>query len=240
MPQFESQIVSILPTGIAPFAVASQTLVANLNANFLNGYGPGDFAAASHTHPASAISNATAAGIELLAAADAEEQRRSLQLSSLSGDPTVPIEGIAYHRTRINSGGSVSTRRRLNVIAGANITLSIADDPTDDETDVTITSTASGGSGSGDVRSVSLIGDDATLTDGNPSMVIAGPLVRSITVTLPGSPTVGRVFTVVNRASIWDVTATDGVQSFVVTPGHYVDLVFIPPGQYFSFGLKSY
>lgn len=193
MPQFESQIVSILPTGIAPFAVASQTLVANLNANFLNGYGPGDFAAASHTHPASAISNATAAGIELLTAADAEEQRRSLQLSSLSGDPTVPIEGIAYHRTRINSGGSVSTRRRLNVIAGANVSLSIADDPANDETDVTITSTASGGSG--DIRYTVATSADYTW-ESTGGIVVVNATAGDKNVSFPASPVNGACFTV--------------------------------------------
>lgn len=160
-----------VPMGIAPLIVTSQTLVENLNARFLNGYGPSAFAWASHTHPASQISNATSAGISLLTAADAEEQRRSLEISDLSGTPTVDIEAVAYHRTRVNSGGATSTRRRLNVIAGDNITLSIADDPTDDETDVTISSnlndrlvaTQHSLTGGGDLsanRTLSLVNDE--------------------------------------------------------------------------------
>jgi hypothetical protein len=147
MPRIEGQAVIVTPSGTAPLAVTSQALCSNLNADLLDGYGSSAFAWANHVHPASHISNATTAGIALLTAAEDEEQRRSLQLSSLSGEPTIPIEAIAFHRTRINSGGSVSTRRRLNLIQGSNVTLSIADDPANDETDVTINSTASGGSG---------------------------------------------------------------------------------------------
>jgi hypothetical protein len=45
---------------------------------------------------------------------------------------------------RKNSTGSEYRRRRLNFIEGSNVTLTVADDPTDDEVDVTIA--ASGGS----------------------------------------------------------------------------------------------
>lgn len=47
---------------------------------------------------------------------------------------------------RKNSTGSEFIRRRTNFIEGANITLTVADDPTNNEVDVTITGSA-GGSG---------------------------------------------------------------------------------------------
>lgn len=47
---------------------------------------------------------------------------------------------------RKNSTGSEFRRRRLNFIEGSNVTLTVADDPTDDEIDVTIAA-ASGSSG---------------------------------------------------------------------------------------------
>ncbi len=46
---------------------------------------------------------------------------------------------------RKNSSGSVFVRRRLNLIEGTNVTLTVSDDPTNDEVDVTIA--ASSGSG---------------------------------------------------------------------------------------------
>lgn len=44
-----------------------------------------------------------------------------------------------------NSGATVGTRRRINFIEGTNVTLTIADDAGNEEVDVTIASTASGG-----------------------------------------------------------------------------------------------
>lgn len=192
--QFDQQIQSTVPTGVAPFTVASTTVVTNLNANFLNGYGPSAFAWASHTHPASQISNATSAGISLLTAADAEEQRRSLEISDLSGTPTVDIEAVAYHRTRVNSGGATSTRRGLNLIQGSGVSLSIGDDPASDETDVTISATSVGGNG--DSRHT-----DYTTTDYSwpvtGGIVICNCTGGSIMLTLPAAPANGTIFTAV-------------------------------------------
>lgn len=47
---------------------------------------------------------------------------------------------------RKNSAGSVFTRRRINLIEGSNVTITVADDAGDDEVDVTIAATGSGGS----------------------------------------------------------------------------------------------
>lgn len=60
---------------------------------------------------------------------------------------------------RKNSAGSVFTRRRLNFIEGTNVTLTVADDGTDGEVDITIAATGGGG-GSGTVT-------DFIFTDGN-------------------------------------------------------------------------
>jgi len=46
-----------------------------------------------------------------------------------------------------NNGSSVASRRGINFIPGSNITLTIADDSSNEEVDVTINSTASGGGG---------------------------------------------------------------------------------------------
>ena len=48
---------------------------------------------------------------------------------------------------RKNSGSNVGTRPRLNFIEGNNITLTISDDSTDDEIDITISATGGGGGG---------------------------------------------------------------------------------------------
>lgn len=48
---------------------------------------------------------------------------------------------------RKNSGANVGTRPRLNLIEGANITLTVADDAVDNEVDVTVSSTGGGGGG---------------------------------------------------------------------------------------------
>ncbi len=48
---------------------------------------------------------------------------------------------------RKNSGADVGTRPRINLIEGANVTLTITDDTGDNEVDVTIAASGGGGSG---------------------------------------------------------------------------------------------
>ena len=57
--------------------------------------------------------------------------------------PQVQAQGLAVRK---NSTGTVSARKRVNLIEGSNVTLTVADDDASDEVDVTIA--ASSGSGS--------------------------------------------------------------------------------------------
>lgn len=52
-------------------------------------------------------------------------------------------------KVRKNSTGSTFTRGRLNLIEGTNVTITVADDSADDEVDVTIASTVTGGTVTG-------------------------------------------------------------------------------------------
>lgn len=60
---------------------------------------------------------------------------------------TIPstLDTNARVGVRKNSTGSTSTRRRLNIIEGANITVTVADDSGDEEVDVTVAATGAGG-----------------------------------------------------------------------------------------------
>lgn len=57
-----------------------------------------------------------------------------------SGNPTIDWDGV---QVRKNSAGSTFTRRRVNLIEGSNVTLTVADDAGSDEVDVTITASGS-------------------------------------------------------------------------------------------------
>lgn len=59
---------------------------------------------------------------------------------------------------RKNSTGSTYLRRRLNIIEGSGITITVADDSVDEEVDITINQAA--GSGSGDVEGQFIVGFD--------------------------------------------------------------------------------
>lgn len=76
---------------------------------------------------------------------------------SRADDPTSVLQDVlADHASKIdsgvtvrkNSGADVGTRPRINLIEGANVTLTIADDGAGDEVDITIAASGGGG-GSG-------------------------------------------------------------------------------------------
>lgn len=56
-----------------------------------------------------------------------------------------PLFGTTTVTVRKNSGANVGTRPRLNLIEGANITLTVTDDAVGNEVDITVTGTASSG-----------------------------------------------------------------------------------------------
>ena len=58
-------------------------------------------------------------------------------LGLLGGGPTT-IDSPAKYAVRVGSGGTVSTRHRLNMIASTGLTLAISDDAINDESDVTV------------------------------------------------------------------------------------------------------
>lgn len=75
---------------------------------------------------------------------------------NLDFDETAALGNNARVGVRKNSAGSTYTRRRLNLIEGSGVTLTVADDGTDEEVDVTIA--ASGGGGGSSVFDASVLG----------------------------------------------------------------------------------
>jgi hypothetical protein len=66
----------------------------------------------------------------------------SLSYSKLTGAPT-----LRYQTMRVNGGIDLPQRGRVNLVAGANVALSAADDPGGDQTTVTISASGGGGGG---------------------------------------------------------------------------------------------
>jgi len=62
-------------------------------------------------------------------------------------DQTVDLNNNARVGVRKNSTGSTFLRRRINLIEGSNVTLTVADDSGSEEVDVTIAASSSGGGG---------------------------------------------------------------------------------------------
>ncbi len=71
---------------------------------------------------------------------------------------TVNANDVAWNGVdvRKNSTGSVFTRRRLNLIEGTNVTLTVADDAGNGEVDVTIASSGGGGVGDADYGDITV------------------------------------------------------------------------------------
>lgn len=60
-------------------------------------------------------------------------------------DPAANLDNNARVGVRKNSTGSTFLRRRINLIEGSNVTMTVADDSTNEEVDVTISTTGGGG-----------------------------------------------------------------------------------------------
>ncbi|MDH3497235.1 MAG: hypothetical protein OER21_10750 [Gemmatimonadota bacterium] len=189
---FTQQVISSVVTGTAPFAVASITKVTNLNADLLDGLDSTAFAAAGHSHLMSQLTDGPA--------------------NVPSVDHVLTWDGARYEVlfptivVRKNTGADVGRRRRLNLIEGTNVTLTIADDPGSDEIDITINAPAAGG-GAPVGASYVVIGLDATLTAERVLAVTAGHLSlgdggpnANVTLGLPNVGTPGTYVSVTTDA----------------------------------------
>jgi hypothetical protein len=102
----------------------------------------------------------------------------TISASGLDLNDAATLDNNARVGVRKNSDGSTFTRRRLNLIEGANVTLTIADDSVNEEVDVTIA--ASGGGGTGDVVGPASSTDNAVARfDG-----VTGKLIKNSSVTI--------------------------------------------------------
>lgn len=94
----------------------------------------------------------------------------SLHASSHASGGSDPLTGTldanGRLQLRLNSAGSVSTRRRFNLIAGSNVTLSQSDDAVNEEVDITISAAGGGGGGlgDGDYGDITISGASTALT----------------------------------------------------------------------------
>lgn len=92
---------------------------------------------------------------------------------------------------RKNSTGSVHARPRINFIEGSNVTLTVADDGTDNEIDVTIAASGSGGGLPDPGADGIVVRNSATPTTVNRSIAASAPVTISNGDGVSGNPTVG-------------------------------------------------
>jgi hypothetical protein len=110
------------------------------------------------------------------------------ELGGTWGSPTVDTTHAGSDHlqpVRKNSAGSVFSRRRLNLIEGSNVTLTVADDAGDDEVDVTIAASVSG-SGLTVEDEGTPLATDATTLDFVGAGVTASGAGATKTITIPG------------------------------------------------------
>ncbi len=94
---------------------------------------------------------------------------------SLSGGSLAVTDNSTTQKVTVrkNSGSDVGSRKRLNFIEGSNVTLTVSDDASGDEIDITIASSGGGGGGSGDVTGPASSTDNALARfDGTTGKVI--------------------------------------------------------------------
>jgi hypothetical protein len=130
-----------------------------------------------HTHTASNITDFVEALGDATAALLVEGAGIDLVYDDGAGTLTIALTGTLDANARVgvrkNSAGATFTRRRVNFIEGTNVTITVADDATDEEVDVTIAASGGGGSisveemdGTPDVAAVNTIRvPNGSLTD---------------------------------------------------------------------------
>lgn len=112
---------------------------------------PATFPPSAHTHPISEVDGLQTAlddklddsqlGVSVAAATVTVTGGSGLSGGgNLTANRTITWDGV---QVRKNSAGSTFTRRRVNLIEGTNVTLTVADDSGNDEVDVTIAASAS-------------------------------------------------------------------------------------------------
>ncbi len=84
----------------------------------------------------------------------------------LDFDETAALGNNARITVRKNGGADVGTRRRVNLIEGSNVTLTVTDDSANEEIDVTITASGSGGTVVVEEDNVSVVAAASTLNFG--------------------------------------------------------------------------
>jgi len=139
---------------------------------------------------------------------DHQARHQSGGADALSGN----LDATARVGVRKNSAGSVFTRRRLNLIEGNNVTLTVADDAGSEEVDVTITA-----SGGGTQYARLLVGNDTL--DINDSTIVVSSDGASRIITLPQISTVPGIAYLIKRAGSNTVTVNRSGTDVLWTDG---------------------
>jgi len=113
-----------------------------------------------------------------------------------------PLSGSVDANARVaiaKNGSLVGTRRRVNLIEGANVTLTVADDSGSEEVDVTIASSATGGGGGLEVSHLSV---NTSLTASGIYIVNTSGGNRTMTLpALSGTPSGGYRFQIIREGA---------------------------------------
>ena len=120
----------------------------------------GVYAPVIHTHTSSSITDFTEAAQDAALAVISDsatidwtyDDATNTASAAVIADSTVQKVDL-----RKNSTGTVFSRRRMNLIEGANVTLTVADDAPNNEVDITIAATGGGG-GSADLAQILMLG----------------------------------------------------------------------------------
>ncbi len=136
-----------------------------------------------------------------------QSSHQSGNSDALSGN----LDANSRVAVRVNSTGTPSVRRRINFIAGANVTITPSDDGVNEEVDLTIASAGGGGGGSladGDYGDITVSGTGTALTIDNDSVTYAKIQNVSATDKLLGRFTAG-------AGDIEELTCSDFAQSLL-------------------------